>query len=369
MKRKLIRFLAITTILALISLFSPPISIVHAADITNLNDVLSTIADSDGAGAVLADHEIQWDAVSGVASTETIVITFPATFDGTIDGDGNLDFSDVDLLEDTSPDQICDGVAETLVASGATSSQWNVVFSGTENRILTFTSGGSSATIASASEVCIQIGENATGGSGNSQYENPDTVGSYTVSVTSGSSDSGSYMIDILDDDSVAVSGTVNPSLTFAITDVTIGFGTLVSANSRFATGNLSGLDTVTSSHAMTVATNATSGYTVTYNGATLTSGSDTITVATWTGDEDGAYGSEQFAISFTTDGDATITTAYAKASNNYSFVASVTTSIFTETGPTATETFSAYYLVNISGDTEAGSYTTSITYIATANF
>ncbi|MBZ9571776.1 hypothetical protein KJA15_00320 [Patescibacteria group bacterium] len=372
MKKILIRFLALTVILAMIGLLYPPAPVVNAAGLSNLTDTLSTLADS-----VLADHAIQFETVTGVASTETIVITFPADFDGSNDPQGALDFSDVDFFEDTTPDQVCDGVEETLVASGASSSEWNAAFSGTENRVLTLTSGGASAIIAATSEVCIKIGENATGGSANSQYINPTTTGEKTVSLTVGSVDSGSYVINIIDDDSVAVSGTVNPSLTFTIVgDLTIGFGTLVSGNARFAT-DTTGSDgpTSTSAHTMTVATNAASGYTVTYNGATLTDTDPdpdtTISVATVTGDEDGTPGTEQFAIGFTTNGDATITSAYNQVTPtfNYSFVASTTTAIITEGGPTATETFSAFYLANISGDTEAGSYTTSITYIATGNF
>lgn len=376
MKKILIRFLAITVISALIGLFCPLPPVVNAAGLSNLTDTLSTLADSGG-GDVKADHAISFATTTGVASTETIVITFPDDFDGSNDGDGALAVGDVDLFEDTSPDQACGGAdetEETLVASGAGSSEWNAVFSGTENRVLTLTSGGASAIIAAGSEVCIKIGENATGGSANSQYINPTTTGEKTVSLTVGSVDSGSYVINIVDDDSVAVTATVNPSLTFAITDVSIGFGTLVSTNSRFATETGSGLDTATSGNAMTIATNAPSGYTVTYNGATLTDTAPTpdttIDAATVTGDADGTPGTEQFAIGFSNGaGDAAVVTEYDQELNNYKFVAGATTPIISETGATATETISAYYLANISGNTEAGSYSTSITYVASGNF
>jgi hypothetical protein len=120
----------------------------------------------------------------------------------------------------------------------------------------------------------------------------------------------------------------------------------------------------------MTVATNATGGYIVSYNGATLTSGSDTINVASLTDNADGNPGTEEFGLSIATNGDATITSGYAYAGTpDWTWVASTTTTIISETVPTATETFSMHYLANITGATEAGSYSTTATYIATATF
>ena len=123
----------------------------------------------------------------------------------------------------------------------------------------------------------------------------------------------------------------------------------------------------------MAISTNANNGYAITYNGATLTSGSNTIDVASITNDADGTPGTEEFGMGFSTDGDATIATGYdhnaTPANRDWAFVDSTTTTVVSETGPTATETISAFYLANIAGNTEAGNYSTSITYIATATF
>lgn len=369
----------ITSLGSVIAMFAvlmlPFAQIAYAATLTSKSDAMSRVKLSAAdPNWVLSDHAIQFTTPTGVASTQTIVITFPTDFDGATDAQGALDFNDVDLFEDTTPDAVCDGVAETLVASGATAAQWNTVFSGTENRILTFTSGGVSAIIAAGSQVCVKIGENATGGSANSQYANPTTNGEKTITLSVGSgADIGNLVVQILTDDQVAVSGTVVETMTFVITDVSIGFGTMTTAQARFASGDGTGTDgpTSASAHTMTMATNAASGYSIRYNGATLTSGGNTIAVATITGDENGAPESEQFAIGFTTNGNATIATAYNQVTPtfNYSFVASTETEIISETIPTATETFSAFYLANISGVTKAGSYTTAITYTAVSNF
>jgi hypothetical protein len=81
----------------------------------------------------------------------------------------------------------------------------------------------------------------------------------------------------------------------------------------------------------------------------------------------------EQFAIAASTDGDATIASGYdhnaVAGSRDWNFVASTTTTLASETVPTATETLSMFYLANISALTEAGSYASTITYNATANF
>jgi hypothetical protein len=120
----------------------------------------------------------------------------------------------------------------------------------------------------------------------------------------------------------------------------------------------------------MAIATNAQSGWAISYNGPTLTSSGNTISVATITGDSDGTPGAEQFGISASTNGNATITSGYARGTNtDWNFVASTVSTLVSETASTDTETISVSYLANIAATTEAGSYTTDITYVATATF
>lgn len=340
-----------------------------AAPLESRSDTMSRLGSSSVA-SVYSDHTFQFVTPSGVASTETIVITLPADFDGT-----GLDDTDVDLFIDSTPDGVCEGdaVGQTIVAAAPTGSQWSAVFSGTENRTLTLTSGGASAIVGAGNEVCIEVGQNATGGTANSQYLNPTTLDSFTISITAGA-DSGDIVVEIIENDVVTITAKVNETITFAISDYEVGFGTLTSANARFATGvepyGANG-PTATSAHTMSVATNGSSGYDITYRGLALMSGTDNIDPATITGDQDGTPSTEQFAIGFTTSDDATVATAYNQTNPtfNYSFVEDAETPFVSETAPTATETITAYYLANISGLTPAGSYSTAITYVATANF
>ena len=369
--KNILKILPFTAIVFIFTAFSGK---ALSAPLVDKSDTMSRLGNSSG-GDVLSDHEIQFTTPTGVASGSAVVVTFPSDFDGSSDPDGALDYTDVDFLVDGSPDGTCDGDPQTLVASGPGATEWSAVFSGTENRILTLTSGGASAIVGAGSEACIQIGEIATGGTANSQYINPTTSGSFNISLSVGDgADTGDIAVRIIDNDRVTISARVNETITFTIADYSVGFGDLTALNARFATGDELGADgpTSTSAHTMAVSTNGSSGYGITYTGSTLeTSTGDNIDIATITGDEDGAPGSEQFAIGFTRSTDATIASAYNQVTPtfNYSFVEDTETPFISEAGPSLTETITAFYLANISGVTPAGTYSTSITYVATANF
>src|SRR4051812_6298303 len=116
-------------IFVMVAAFMVPFTkVANAAALTSKSDTMTNLSDSTDPAFALSDHAIQFTTPTGVATGQTIVVTMPSDFDGaTGDAQGALDFSDVDLLEDTTPDGVCDGVAETLVASSASSSQWNTV--------------------------------------------------------------------------------------------------------------------------------------------------------------------------------------------------------------------------------------------------
>jgi hypothetical protein len=122
----------------------------------------------------------------------------------------------------------------------------------------------------------------------------------------------------------------------------------------------------------MSASSNALSGYIITYKGPTLTSGANTIAVATITNDADGSIGTPQFALSLSSSGSATITSAYDQANGggpNWKFLNNTLDTIVTTSGLTSSETFSNRYLSNISTATAAGSYSSSITYTITGTF
>ena len=358
--RKVVSVIAFFSIL--IFTFSP-VYVAQAASITDSADVMTRLSINE-----LSDHEIEFTTPTGVASTQTIVLTFPSDFDGSSDPDGALDESDVDFLVDTVPDGVCDGTAQTLVASGPSTSQWSAVFSSTENRVLTLTSGGASATVAAGAEVCIQIGENATGGSGNSQYINPSSATTYSIGVAAGPSDSGNISVTILDNDQVSVSATVAQSITFSISDSTIGFGSLTSSGARFATGDTSGDTSAQTAHTLIVGTNASGGYTLTLDGTTLTSGGDTID-AIGSSNTASSVGTEQFGVRFDESGGIGAVSA-PYADTGFAFdSAAFPDAIASANGASANTTYNAQYIANITANTESGNYSATLTYLASANF
>lgn len=353
---------------AIVGTMMVPHSLLYAAALTSKSDAMTNLTNS-GSGDQRSDHAIQFVTPTGVSSGQTIVVTFPSDFDGANDPQGALDFNDVDLSVDTSADGVCDGTAQTLIASGPSSSQWSAVFSGTENRILTLTSGGASATVGAGNEVCIRIGEGATGGAANSQYINPTTSGSKTITLSVGSgADSGDIVVNILDDSQVSVSATVDESLTFTVSDNTIGFGTLSASDDYFATGDTNGSATEVEAHTLVVGTNAANGYTMTVNGSTLTSGAHTIT-AIGSSNTASSVGTEQFGLRLTASGGSgTVSAPYA--ASGFAFdSAAFPDQVASASSASANTTYSARYLANVTASTEAGAYTATLTYIATANF
>jgi hypothetical protein len=159
--------------------------------------------------------------------------------------------------------------------------------------------------------------------------------------------------------------------MTFAISDNSIGFGSLSSSTTRYANGATTGSGSETSAHDITASTNAATGYSVTIAGATLTSGLNTIDSISG-GPTALSTGSEQFGIRATATGGAgTVSASYAGSSGNYGYSTTplVATTFATSTGSSATTTYAPFYAANISATTEAGSYTTALTYVATANF
>ena len=163
----------------------------------------------------------------------------------------------------------------------------------------------------------------------------------------------------------ITVTASVNETLTFTLASATVALGILTSA----ATG--------TGISSMTVATNAATGYSVSYSGTTLTSGLNTIT-AMGTGGAS-TQTSKQFGINLMNNttpdigadksgtGTGTPSTGYGTADSFKFNVAGDT--IASASAPTNSNVFTTSYIANIDDTTPAGAYSTVITYTATANF
>jgi hypothetical protein len=335
------------------------LNVAYAASMSSLSDSMSSVKIS-----TLSDHTIQFVTPTGLAAGQTITVTFPAGFTM-----GSFSVNNVDLATSTSA--TCSGFTDALLSTSASGNTWGVAQSG---QTITFTSG--TATIPANRCVQIEIGSNATSqAAGASQITNPATPGQYSVDLAGTLGDTGSIGVYILDDDTVAMTGTVNQSLTFTISTSTIYFGTLGSGCAKYASStNTSGDSTETVAHSLGVSTNAASGFSVTVRGQTLTSLQNASNTISGIGSSyaSSTPGTEQFGIRATLSGGTgvSIASAYGAASS-YAYGATATTSdLFASgTGSTATATLSLRYVTNIAAITEAGTYAANLTYVATANF
>ena len=346
--KKIQTITSLGVLLALLAiLIGPPLQVAYAAALTAKSDTMSSLKIS-----TLSSHTIKFTTPTGAAdSTDTIIITFPADFDFTSKVIGSVTFTHgaTTGAENT----------ETLAATPSATA-WGAVFSGTVNRIFTLTAptdGIGAATVAASDKVII------TYTSANST--NPTTSGAKTISISGTFGDTGDIIVSILTDDQVAVSGTVAESMTFTLGATSVALGTL--SSSAVTSGT----------HTVTLATNAASGLTLTVSGTTLTSGGNTITAMSTAAAS--SVGTEQFGINAKDNvtpnagvecsGTAPIAaaaTGYATV-DSFKFVTGDTV-ISSSAGVNSTSC-TLSYIANIAGATEAGSYTTTLTYNATANF
>ena len=179
----------------------------------------------------------------------------------------------------------------------------------------------------------------------------------------------------------LSVTASVDESLTFCIGQTGITTSSCSGATgSTVALGTLSSSATGSQTSQIGVGTNANSGYAVTVNGSTLTcaacAGSPTISaLASQTAS---STGTEQFGINLRDnatpnvgvdpDGSGSANpTANYNTVDQYRYVTGDT--IASKSSSDKFRRFHVSYIANIDTATEAGSYSTTLTYIATATF
>lgn len=342
------------SILGLLSSGLWGVSFANAAAITSASDTMDRLTTS-----TLANHDISFVTPTGITTGQTITVTFPGSFSIS----SSLTFTDVDVL--------VNGVQQTLAASNGAST-WGVVR--TSATVLTITAQSAGTPAAAGATIRIKIGTNATNQStGVFQVTNDSSTGAKIISIGGTMADSGSVTVNLVTNDTVAISATVAQSLTFSISSNTLLFGTLTSANARWADTS-AGSTTDVVAHTIAISTNAPSGYSISIKGDTLRSAQNSNNIITPVGASPAASspGSKQFGIYATKSGgvNGTIASPYATASSYGLDCSSTTATTFASgSSSTATETYSLHYIANISATTEAGSYSTALTYVGTANF
>jgi hypothetical protein len=306
---------AIVVFASMLSVYTAPL--VFAASIQVAKDTMTTqkIATS-------ADHLITFNLPGALSAADTIDITFPAGFDLT-------------------------GATVGTISPAATS--------GIAGQVVTVTITGAQLAGASYSIPIDGI-------------VNHGTAGTYVVSVAADNGDLGEISIPILNDDQVLVTAKVDQIVNFSLSQNSLNFGSLTTANARFA-NTTTGSASEAVAHTFTAGTNAPSGYTVSVLGDTLRSQENAANTITAIGGAS-SPGTEQFGYKAvrTTGVNGVV---HAKYANTYALptVAATAETFATNTGSTANEVYDVTYIANIASLTEAGNYRTSVTYTMTANF
>ena len=352
MSKKLLSFVLIVGVLVVNFGFLTPRE-AKAANITSFSDTVTSLTAS-----TVANHTIQFTTPTGVASGGTIILTF----DNSTSVGASLDYTDIDLKDDGS---------DLTLAAAPAGATWGVVR--TSGTVITFTNG--TTVVAAGSVLNIEIGTHATFGTTGDQQITNGAAGTTVLRVSGTFGDTGAISMSIIANSVVAVSAEVLSAISFTISDNTIYFGNLKSSGtSCWAQGTDPGYvtcPTTTESEAfnMTAGTNASSGYSISVQGATLTSGANTIDAMGTTAAP--SIGTEQFGVRINVSGGGGTVNATYGTTGQYAYTANATTpaTVATASAPSATTTYSVRYLANISATTEAGSYTTNHTYIATGNF
>lgn len=174
----------------------------------------------------------------------------------------------------------------------------------------------------------------------------------------------------------LSFTGTTPESLIFCVgTSITSDCTSISGSSVDF--GVFSPLATSTGNSVMQSSTNAANGYNIVVNGTTLASGANQIpfiatTAASQTGQSQFGMNlrSNTAPISFGADPSGPGSGSYATGYNTVNqYKLQTGDTVATAAGPTDVNTFTSSYVVNINAAQAAGVYTTTLTYVCTANF
>lgn len=176
----------------------------------------------------------------------------------------------------------------------------------------------------------------------------------------------------------ITVSAAVDETLTFCAGTSMTGTDCGTVSGSSVNLGTLTTTSTGSGTSVMAASTNAGSGYTVTINGATLTSGANTITAITAGSGAASTQNSEQFGVNVrdnatpnvgadpTDTNNLTYGTGYGTV-DSFKFVTGQT--VVSKNAASTSTKYTVSYIANIDGATEPGTYQGTYTYICTATF
>lgn len=330
-----------------------PFQAAHAAQLTGVKDLMT-----NEIAAQTSNHTITFTTPTGMTNGQTFSITW-----------GSFVLTGVTASDVTVSGSTQGSMAVAADCTGSDKIGYNLA-----SQVMTFTLCAGDGGLFAASEVVTITF------AGTNKITNP-AAGSYVNNIAGTQTDRGSFSDVIITNDVVSVSAIVDPSLTFTISANALYFGAIQTATNNCWAQNTDPGDVAcpttaeTEAFNMTAGTNATSGYviTITNTGAatTLTSGANTITAIGASAAVPAAPGTtEQFGFRMNASGGSgAVDSPYGTAGQYALDTAAFPDQIAHANGPSALTTYSTRWLANITAATEAGNYSASYTFIATATF
>lgn len=182
---------------------------------------------------------------------------------------------------------------------------------------------------------------------------------------------------DTLGEVSIGLSSSTNDNIRAGFREMEYYLGdevlTLSLDSSSLSFGDLDAEQTKTVDHSLTVDTNAHNGVSVTYSGDTLTCsaciGVNTVS-AMGSSPTESQVGTSQFGFNVIySTGTSPIASSISPYNTTDFYAFDSSNEIINSNRPINATTFTIKYIANIDGNEKPGSYATTITYTATANF
>ncbi len=361
-------YAAILAAIVLVSLLIFQTNVAVAASLTTLSDTMSSLTAS---GA--SNHDIKYRTPTGMSSGTMKIYFNTAGFSS-----GSVDYTDIDLQYGSSSAEVngscSSNCTKATLANSAGAGAWGASFTSNDLTFSYPTSGGTA--VAGNDYVRVLIGTNASeGATGDQQMSNPGSTGTKTISidVDTGPSDTGQLAVVIITSSQQTVGTTIDPQLTFAITESSI---TLTKSGGGNPDYNNTGFNNG-SANTLSASTNAASGYSITYYGDTLKSGGNSISaMGTKTTSQ---TNTSQFGLNLkdnatpNTGSDPSGGSGAAESdydtADQFRYIVNTTTPLASASAATLSTTYTLSYIVNITQATPAGAYSTTVTYICTGNF
>jgi hypothetical protein len=312
-KKSMVVLALALVILILLVLSTGIIYSVHAATITPISDTMTLQTVS-----VSATNNFSFDAVSGIPASGTVTITFPSGF-------------------------------TSVSTSSATSSMSGATF-GVSGNVVTVTNGTTAVTAGTTVTISGITAVNPSTASSTSTQ--------YIITVSDSGGDQASIAVAIVTSSQVAISATVNPTITFSISSNSIGFGVLTATAVSSQTNTL------------TLSTNASDGANITVydlNAGLLQNVTSGHLIASATATL--AAGTEGYGINGTGGGGLATVSPYNGTGDAVGALQKSAQSLASISTPVSGGTVTVNYLAAISAVTPAGTYADTVTFIATGNF